>query len=204
MPFELEEMTDDAGAELEPLPETPASPPAEPEQLPETPVEAVPVEPDDLAGEEQALQTVAPDDPGADATAAGPHPAEVCQALFASGLSSISVDSAFDQMYRGQRVRWQGLLRSLSRYSYDPALGDGPALKVHLDLMEIEADYGSRRMVEVIVRMPLGSEELLAGCKGKTITFSGELHRADGLMYRVYLTAGEVLMPLQGPGAGRP
>jgi hypothetical protein len=123
------------------------------------------------------------------------EPTEICRELFASGISSISVDSVFGERFRGRQVCWQGLLRSFSRYSYDPALGDGPALKVQLDLVEIEADYGSRRMVEAIVQMPLSHEAELTDRKGEILSFTGELHRADGLMFRIYLTSGEVIQP---------
>jgi hypothetical protein len=205
-PFELAEVLEEEPVELAEMPEVepedlvedgPAEESVETEEAPgghqELPTE--PAEQSEEPEENQAPQPAEPVEKPADSTPAGPIPAEVCRELFASGISSISVDSVFDQRFRGRQVCWQGLLRSFSRYSYDPALGEGPALKVHLDLMEIEADYGSRRMVETVIQMPLSYEAVLAGRAGDTLTFTGELHRADGLMFRIFLISGEVILP---------
>jgi hypothetical protein len=215
----------DAPEELPPLPVEPKEEPfeqepIEPEDLPEeipdeelVGFESLPeetleeaeesVEPEEAATEHQDQHDEAEEpteEPEVETVEEPPvsipaEPTEICRELFASGISSISVDSVFGERFRGRQVYWQGLLRSFSRYSYDPALGDGPALKVQLDLVEIEADYGSRRMVEAIVQMPLSHETVLAGRKGELLSFAGELHRADGLMFRIYLTSGEVIQP---------
>jgi hypothetical protein len=205
-PFELAEVPKEEPVELEDLPEeVPQEELVEPKDLhdefPEEPEEAPGLhqdqstEPEEQPEEDHEPPTAELVEEPADSSPAGPDPAEVCRELFASGISSISVDSVFDQRFKGRQVHWQGLLRSFSRYSYDPAFGDGPALKVHLDLMEIEADYGSRRMVEVVMQMPLSYDTVLAGRNGETLTFTGELHRADGLMFRILLTSGELIPP---------
>jgi hypothetical protein len=144
------------------------------------------------AAPEAGTDEIAVDEAQPDAVEPGPVAAVLCRELFGAGISSISISSVFDQRHAGTRVCWQGLLRIVNRYSYDLVLGDGPALKAHFDLLEIEGDYGTRRMIEAVVQLPLGDEELLKGRIGETMTFGGELLQADGLMHRIFLRAGSI------------
>ncbi len=48
-------------------------------------------------------------------------------------------------------------------------------------------------MVEAVVQLSPNLEKPLSRHTGETITFSGTLHRVDGLMHRVFVLDGELV-----------
>ena len=162
-------------------PETPSPPSARPgpssvtESVTE-PVEAVP----SPSEREPAAQ---PSEPPGDRQV---DVASVCEELFNSKMMSYATNRLFDERYKDATVRWKGVARRASTYSYDFEFGDGGGTKAELDVYEIKQQYGSRT-VKAFVQLPVEAAEVIGARLGKDIEFEGRLMTCEGSARRLYV-----------------
>jgi hypothetical protein len=114
----------------------------------------------------------------------------VCSDVFKTGATSADADATFTDTYAGRRVTWSGVLRSYQSSSFDFVFGDKPCTKATLDIHELTGDMLGAKKVRAIVQLPPEAKEVLQNRAGKTVTFSGELLKVDGLMKNLFLRDG--------------
>lgn len=171
-----------------PGPEPPAAP-AAPQPLPDpTPQSPEPARqiPEPLPpATEPTPQAEAPEEPPV--VDSGLSAEETCSDLFKAGASSADIERTFASTYLGQRVTWQGTLKSCQSTSFDFVFGNQPCTKTTLDLLEVEGGSFGRKSVQAIVQLPPEAKDTLEGKTGEKISFSGELLKVDGLMRNVFV-----------------
>lgn len=178
---------------LPPGSSTPAPP--EPVAAPEdhVPEPQLAAEPDDHVPEPaaaaEAPEPAEPQPAGGGALAVG----TVCDALFGESSASTDVSRTFEEYYQDQPVRWTATLKSATRFSFDHEFGDQPGTKAQVGLHEVTASYGGKLQVEGFVQLPEEAADALSSRSGETITFEGELMKADGLMRRLYIKNARLL-----------
>ena len=92
----------------------------------------------------------------------------------------------------GRTVTWEGQLHGVDPYTYDFVFGNGPAVKLNVEVHDLGSDvYGGRR-VDAIVSVE-GDAEALRARMGEEIRFSGRLLRCDSLMRNVFVAEASLL-----------
>lgn len=174
------------------LQQNPPQPPPLPDAEPPKPFAAPEPSPPPAPGvtetpeaPEPPAQPDAAEDPPA--VCSGPSAEETCRDLFKEGTSSADIERTFASTYVGQRVTWQGILRSCQSTSFDFVFGNQACTKATLELLELDGGSFGRKMVQAIIQLPPEAKDALQGRTGENLVFSGELLKVDGLMRNVFV-----------------
>ena len=158
---------------LEPAPApTPAPPPREP--APSTDPPDAPVEPD-----------VSVDSTVTDVRS-------FCAALFEAADSTFDAERLFDERYRGDTVRWPGVLLRAENYHFDPVFGHEPGTRAHVEVFDFTSQFGSKQHVVAFVQLLEVAVRDLEPAIGTAVTVRGTLAKVDRLMRRIYLADGAI------------
>jgi hypothetical protein len=108
-------------------------------------------------------------------------------ALFASNRGGADIERRFAAEYAGRDVSVDGILRNAKSTGFDFVLGSGPYLKATVDVALPAGGAAGRNTFQVIARLPEGTEYPAIG---GTMSFRGQLVKADGLMRQLYVRVG--------------
>jgi len=175
--------TEEAAAVLEGI--EPVAPDPEPNVAPVSEEAPVPekVVADDVAAEEVGL-------PAATDVHTGPSTEAFCAEMFVPSRMSFETSRLFSESFEGVEVLWRGTLERVEPFSFDLALGSGPAVRAVLVIHELKESAYSSQLVRCMLRLPPDVEGTWRALRGQEVTFSGRLIRCDGLLRNVYATEG--------------
>ncbi len=108
----------------------------------------------------------------------------VCDALFASDVSSFDAGRIFDERFRDRVVAWSGTVTRVEDYSIDFVFKGGAGTKVVVAIATVEATFGGEREVSAVVQRPADDP---SPAVGDTWSFRGRLVKADGFMRNLYV-----------------
>lgn len=189
-------------AELKPKPEPEPEPEIEvefedpePPEPPAVPVaEIVPPEPPAAAEPEPKPEPTLEPEP---APAAKSEIERVCHALFLEASTRYEATRIFDSEFRGQTVRWSGVLQRVEEFSYDLVFKNGPGLIARFKLLEIEGHPYSLGEIKAAVQLPKPEDESaepdLKSKLGETLGFSGRLEKCDPFAGILFVAEGEII-----------
>jgi len=115
---------------------------------------------------------------------------ETAEALFGKNSgSSLEWSRIFSEQFKGKKVSGSGVLKRVSKFSYDPVFANSKGIKASFEICRISDAY-SKRKVMAVVRFP---ESAFADLKGRLETpmqISGQLVSLDGTMHHLYIADG--------------
>ena len=118
-------------------------------------------------------------------------PLEIAEDLFAERRLSFETDARFDERYAGTSVRWQGVVRRVSRETADMDFPGGPITKAKIHIATIPNDLYGNTEVDAIVALPPDAADRLE--RDARVTFTGTLIKADGLVRNLYVADGRLV-----------
>lgn len=121
--------------------------------------------------------------------------AQVCNAIFVEPDSRYGATKLFENEYAGKTVRWPGVLKRVTEFSYDLVFKNGPGLIAQFDVHELENDPYSIRSVKASVQLPMDDElrKRLGEAVGEPLFFTGTLLKCDPFTGALFLENGAVI-----------
>ncbi|MEM7012481.1 MAG: hypothetical protein AAF585_13475 [Verrucomicrobiota bacterium] len=189
-------------AKFEPEPKPVAAPKPEPvaEPLPEPEPEPI-VTPEPTPKLEPIIEQE-PEPESEPISVAEPEPepelseaAKTCIALFLDPPTRYEATRLFESEYKGQSIRWPGVLRSVDDYSYDIVFKSGPGLIAKFDLHDLEGHPYSITKATLSLQLPMDTELIgkLEGHLDKPLFFSGKLVKCDPFTGALFAEGGAVI-----------
>ncbi len=108
----------------------------------------------------------------------------VAEEMFLGTRVSFVVEEAFETQYAGQRIRWQGTVRSMRPYTADHHFGETPGVKIVAMIAEVTHDLYGRTKIDVVAALPQGTPLI---DKGDPVTISATLDELDVPKRSIYL-----------------
>ena len=108
--------------------------------------------------------------------------------LFGSNRLGHDVETRFDEVYRGQRVRWSGTVERVRPYRGDRDFGAAPGTKVTVLVGHLGDGRLVTSRVEAVVQLPAD----VALERGAEIEFAGTLLRVDRFMRNLYVADAQL------------
>ena len=173
-----------------PAPRVPVPPP--PPSVPSAPSPVTASVPEPVRPPEPVAAVPVPSEPEPASRPSGPPAdlrldvASVCEEIFDPKIMSYEANRLFDDRYKDATVRWKGIARRASTYSYDFNFGDGGGTKAELDVYEVKQQYGSRT-VKAFVQLPTEDADRIGARIGEDIEFEGRLMTCEGSARRLYV-----------------
>jgi len=108
----------------------------------------------------------------------------VAEEMFLGTRVSFVVEEAFETQYAGQRIRWQGTVRSMRPYTADHHFGETPGVKIVAMIAEVTHDLYGRTKIDVVAALPQGTPLI---DKGDPVTITATLDELDVPKRSIYL-----------------
>ncbi len=109
---------------------------------------------------------------------------DLAEEFFLGTRVSFVVEQAFDTEYAGQRIRWQGPVRSMRPYTSDHHFGETPGVKIVVMIAEVVHDLYGRTKIDIVAALPAGTPLI---DRGDPVTITGTLDELDVPKRSIYL-----------------
>ena len=121
--------------------------------------------------------------------------AKACNAIFLDPPTRYEATRVFENDFKGQTVRWPGVLRRVSEYSYDIVFKSGPGLIAQFEVHEVEGHpYSiSKIMASVQLQIDVDLIEKLESNLNEPLFFTGQLVKCDPFSGSLFIENGEIL-----------
>ncbi len=108
----------------------------------------------------------------------------VAEESFLGSRATSRTEEAFEARYTGQRIRWQGTVRSMRPYTADHHFGETPGVKIVATIAEVIHDLYGKTKIDIVAALPLGTPLI---DRGDPVTISGTLDELDVPKRAIYL-----------------
>ena len=99
---------------------------------------------------------------------------------------SLNAEKIFEQKYKGCRVKGSGVLRRVSKFSYDPVFKNCRGVKATLDLCELAGSYSTIK-VSAVIKCSEEDQGALEAQVDATLPIAGTLVAFDSMMNHYFI-----------------